>query len=240
MSSRRQNINPYEWKWTPEPNKLFEIPRSTRKSDALATKSYVQSCMRTVLEKKTIVVQNIVGNSGVPTSSGRVDPLQSFNVQQGTGDGNRTGNFIRINKVWIRWITSLPVGTPSALFRVIVLRDRQTNGSTPVVADIIEFATGGGAAGYNDDNVKTVGGDRFTIISDKWFAVNSSLGASDATSGTHYTAWTQVVSGSTVVHYKANAGAITDVVSGETFVLTYCNQAAGNIQGQVQIEFQDQ
>jgi hypothetical protein len=196
--------------------------------------------MRTVLEKKTIVVQNIVGNSGVPTSSGRVDPLQCFNITQGTGDGNRTGNFVKVTHVWIRWNTSLPVGTPSALFRLIVFRDRQTNGSIPAVTDVIESATGGGAAGYNDDFVKLVGGDRFTILSDKWFAVNSSLGASDATSGSHYSAWTQRISGDQTVHYKANAGAITDIVSGETFCLSYCNQAAGIIQGQAQIEFLDQ
>jgi hypothetical protein len=196
--------------------------------------------MRNVLEKKTVVVQNVVGASGIPGTSGRVDPIQTYNIIQGTGDGNRTGNFIKVSNVWLRWSTALPVGTPSALFRCIVFRDNQTNGATPAVADVIEFATGGGASGYNDDNVKTVGGARFQILSDKWFAVSSGVGASDATSGTHYTAWTQRIPVVGVVHFKATTGAITDVVSGETFVLTYSNGAAAVLQAQAQIEFQDQ
>jgi hypothetical protein len=196
--------------------------------------------MRNILEKKTIVIQNVVGNSGVPTSSGRVDPLGSYNIVQGTGDGNRTGNFVKVSKLWLRFFTLLPVGTSNSLFRVIVFRDSNTNGATPAVADVIEFGTGGGAAGYNDDNVKLVGGARFTILFDKWFSVNSALGAADASSGTHYTAWTTTSSAPGVVHFDAAAGNITDIVSGETFILTFASAAAAVLQCSAQLQFQDQ
>jgi hypothetical protein len=239
MSSRRQNINPYEWQWSPPPNKVFELPRKDRRNDALASKKYVKACMRNILEKKTIPIQNVIGNAGVPTNSGRVDPIQSYNIVQGTGDGNRTGNFVRVTRVWLRFNTNLPVGVASALFRVIVFRDSNTNGATPTVASVIEFSTGGGGAGYNDDNVRTVGGARFTILSDKWFAVNSTLGAADASSGTHYTAWTLSLRNPTVVHYNGAAATIADIVSGEIFILTYSNFNTAAVQCQAQIEFQD-
>lgn len=240
MSRRRDFLRNDGWYWSPDPNKKFELPRTGRPNDALASKKYVQSCMRNMLEKKSIVIQNVVGNSGVPTSSGRVDPLGSFNIVQGTGDGNRTGNFVKVSKIWLRWFTLLPVGTSNSLFRAIVFRDSNTNGATPTVADVIEFATGGGAAGYNDDNVKQVGGARFTILSDKWFSVNSSLGAADASSGTHYTAWSQSSAAPTVVRFDASAGNITDVVSGETFILTFASAAAAVLQCSAQLQFQDQ
>jgi hypothetical protein len=240
MSNRRQNINPYEWQWSPPPNKVFELPRSVRRNDALASKKYVQQCMRNVLEKKTIPIQNVIGNTGLPTSSGRVDPIQTYNIQQGTGDGNRTGNFIRVSRVWLRFNTNLPVGVASSLIRVIVFRDSNTNGATPAVADVIEYATGGGGAGYNDDNVKTVGGARFTILMDRWFAVNSTLGAADASSGTHYTAFTHIVRKPGIVQFKAAGTAITDIVSGEIFILTWVQFNTVSVQCSAQIEFQDQ
>jgi len=240
MSRRRDFLRNDGWYWSPDPSKKFELPRTTRPGESLASKKYVQACMRNILEKKTIVIQNAIGNSGVPTNSGRVDPLGSYNIIQGTGDGNRTGNFVTLTKIWLRFLTLLPVGTPSALFRVIVFRDSNTNGVTPTVADVIEFSTGGGGAGYNDDNVKLVGGARFTILSDRWFSVNSSLGAADASSGSHYTAWTQIKANPGVVHYDASAGAITDIVSGEIFILTYSSAAAAVVQVSAQLQFQDQ
>jgi hypothetical protein len=237
---RRQIYGDDNWYWSPDPRKKFELPRNSRPNDALASKKYVQTCMRNALEKKTIVVQNLIGNSGVPTTSGRVDPLQTYNIIQGTGDGNRTGNFVKVSRVWLRFNANLPAGVPAALFRVIVFRDRNTNGATPAVSDVIEFGTGGGAAGYNDDNVTLVGGARFTILSDKWFSINASLGSADASSGTHISAWVHQLTSPSVVHFKASAGAIADVVSGETFILTYAGHNSAVVQCQAQIEFIDQ
>jgi len=239
MSRRRGFLNGNSndgWYWSPDPSKKFELPRN-RANEALASKKYVKSCMRNILEKKTICVQNCVGAAGVP-GAGRVDPLGSFNILQGTGDGNRTGNFVKLTKVWFRFFTLLPVGVPTALYRVIIFRDSNTNGATPAFLDVLD-ATGGGAAGYNDDNVTKVGGARFKILHDRWFAVNSSLGAADASSGSHNTAWTLTFLNPGAVQYDTFVGNITDIVSGEIFILTYCNAATGVVNCSAQIEFQD-
>lgn len=217
----------------------YELPKYPRKNEALANKKYVQRCMRTLLEKKTVVVQNVIGNAGAPTSAGRVDPIQSFNIIQGTGDGNRTGNFIQIDKVTLRFSCTLPTGTPTSLYRVVVFADRQTNGATPAVTDVIETGTGGIAAGYNDDNVTAVGGGRFRILRDLWFSLSSGVGASDATSASVQKAFTCILKGPFKVHYDATAAAITDIVSGEIFVLTAANGTAALVQAQCQIQFVD-
>lgn len=217
----------------------FEMGEKSRSDYAVANRKYVKKCMRTMLEKKSIVVQNAIGNSGVPTSSGRVDPIQSYNISQGTGDGNRTGNFIEINKITLRFNAFIPVGTPSSLYRVIVFQDRQTNGATPAVTDVIQTGTGGISAGYNADNVTAVGGSRFRILSDKWFVINAGAGAADASSTTTYKAWTLTLKGKYKVHYDTNTGAIADIVSGEIFILTGCNGTNATIQCQEQIAFVD-
>lgn len=206
---------------------------------ALASKKYVKRCMRTMLEKKTIVVQNVVGNSGAPTSSGRVDPLGSFNIIQGTGDGNRTGNFVQLDYVVLRFLLTIPVGTPTSAYRIIIFSDRQTNGATPAVTDVIETGTGGIAAGYNDDNVVTVGGARFRILRDQWFTICSGLGAADASSGTTQKAFTIKLKGPFKVHYDTTTGAIADIVSGEIFVLTAASGTSALVQVQAQIQFVD-
>lgn len=235
----RRNTQPWDDDAYMGIGQTFAIPRRIRRNDALATKKYVKRCMTMQLEKKTIVVQNMIGNSGIPTSTGRVDPIQSYNIVQGTGDGNRTGNFVQVKGIWLRFICTLPTGTPYSTYRVVVFTDRQTNGSTPAITDVLETATGGIGAGYNDDNVTKVGGARFRVIRDKWFAVNSGVGASDATSASQGKAFQMYLKGPFTVHYKANAGAITDIVSGEIFVATLANGTNASIQCQVQIMFVD-
>lgn len=206
---------------------------------AYASKKYVKRCMSTMLEKKTIVLTGIIGNGGIPTSTGRVDPLGSFNIIQGTGDGNRTGNFIEIKKVVIRFNGSIPVGTPNSNFRVIIFTDKQVNGATPAITDVIETGTGGMMAGYNDDLVIQVGGPRFKILMDKLYTVNCGAGAADASSTTTAYTFTKVLNGPFKVHYDTTTGAIADIVSGEIFIATVANGTNAVVACSAQITFVD-
>lgn len=218
----------------------FEMGAPVRRGNyAIANKKYVQRCMRNMLEKKSIVVQNVIGASGIPTATGRVDPIGSFNIVQGTGDGNRTGNFVQIDKIWLRFACNIPTGTPSSLYRVVVFQDKQTNGATPAVTDLIETGTGGMLAGYNDDNVNKVGGTRFNILRDELFTINSGVGASDATSAVAYRTFSMVLKGPFKIHYDTNTTAIADIVSGEINIATFANGTNAVVQCQCQIAFVD-
>jgi len=209
---------------------------------SLATKTYVKRCMRMAIEVKSIPVQNIVGNGGVPTTAGRVDPLQSFNIIQGNTDQNRDGNFVKPKKLTVRMFISLAADNVApALVRVILFQDKQTNGANPAVTDVITSGTGGVAAGYNPDNVIGSGGHRFRILSDKFMCINPDAVVDAANTLGRYQCWTTVIGGKRLspIRYDATAGVITDIVSGEINVLTMSDNNTVLVNGSTQMLFTD-
>lgn len=190
-----------------------------------------------IAEKKEITVVNSVGNGGVPTTAGRVDPLGTFNIIQGTTDDTRTGNVIKVKTATCRLICQLPADIDAATFRYIIFKDGQTNGATPAFADVL--ATASTAAGYNGDNVRKVGGARFTILYDQLFCLNSHGLKADSAA----VDWTRVIRLAArklgQVRYDASAGAITDIVNGEFFILTISDSATASMNVSTQFTYQD-
>lgn len=222
---------------------VFEFPPSKRNaSKILATRKYVKRCMANQLEKKSIAIQNFVGGSGVPGTAGQVDPLQSFNIRQGTTDDDRTGSFIRRDRLTLRMLANTVADTLApVMFRCIIFFDKQTNGATPAVADVITSGSGGMLAGYNANNVIGSGGNRFRILKDSFFVINPDTVVDASNTLARGRVWTWVFHGKKLgtVHYDADAGAITDIVSGELNVLTIADNASAVIQGSLQMLFTD-
>lgn len=220
---------------------IFEFPPRTA-SKTLATRKYVKRCMRNQLEKKSLPIQNFVGTSGVPGTAGQVDPLQSFNIRQGTTDDDRTGNFVRRTRLTVRMLANTVADTLApVMFRVIFFYDKQTNGATPAVADVITSGTGGMLAGYNPNNVLGYGGTRFRILKDSFFVINPDTVVDASNTLARGRVWTWVWHGAKLgtIQFDADAGAITDIVSGEINVLTISDSATAVIQGSSQMQFVD-
>jgi len=185
----------------------------------LATRTYVKRCMAMQLERKSIMNFTVVGNSGVPTTSGRVDPIGSFAITQGLTDSTRTGNFVKINQIVYRGAVTVPADITSPIvYRQIFFVDKQTNGATPAVTDVI--TSGSHFAGYNPDNVIGAGGSRFRVLRDFFGVINSdaTFGTSPASNPRRKVIFARL-KGPFPIHYDATAGAITDIVSGEIFSL---------------------
>ena len=180
------------------------------KKRSLATKTYVKKCMRNALATKEITVTGVIGNSGVPTTSGRVDPIGTFNIIEGNSDDDREGNWITRDSVVFRFICQKPAADVSgALFRVVIFHDSQTNGATPAITDVLATGTGGVACGFNGDNVVGWGGKRFKIIKDYMFNINSQASGATGESLLASRSWTYRMKGGGTVHFDSSAGTIS-------------------------------
>lgn len=230
--------------YAPTPSTLYNRRYRSYGPVPRPVKKYVKRCMRLMAETKEAIIEDIVGNGGVPTTAGRVDPIQTFMITQGSTDSTREGNHLQIDKLYLRGRAVLPDDQRSAVFRVIVFRDSQTNGASPAYSDILVSTNP--FAGYNGDNVNKVGGRRFRILFDTLFTINS--GSSHADAGATPTAIKSTETkriiqrsfkGPFNVHFDASAGAITDIVSGEIFVLSISDNNTAIVQFTSQIKFID-
>lgn len=220
-----------------------EYTMGSKKPTTLATKKYVQRCMKMAVEKKELTITGIVGNGGVPTTAGRVDPAQTFNIIQGNADDQREGNFITRTKYVARIRAATPANAQDVSFRIILVHDKQTNGATPAITDILTTGTGGVAGGFNGDNVVGYGGTRFRVLRDSGpFSLNPTvLNGATPTTMTCARSWTWSFGpkGLGKVQFDATAGAITDIVSGELFWVTISDNATGNLTVTAQLCYTD-
>lgn len=201
-----------------------------------ATKRYVKRCMKTMLEHKSAAVANIIG--AAPTATGRVDPIQTFIIGQGITDADRTGNFIKLDKVCLRFLATLATDGLSSSYRVIIFRDKQVNGAVPAITDLVTTGTGGMFGGFNPNNVVSYGGTRFQVLREYMFNLTSPNG-NVTTSAVTQKAWKVTIKNPGPVQYDATAIAITDIVSGELFVASFASVASSLVQAQVQILYHD-
>lgn len=206
------------------------------KPKTLATRKYVKKCMKSMVAVKAADTPALIG--AAPTTAGRVDPIRSFQITEGSSDADRTGNWIKRDWVRLRFLAEKPLGTlPAIYFRIVVFRDSQTNGGTPAVADVLSSAAV--QSGYNADNVSAVGGKRFTILRDYFFVLNSQAAGATAESLVNAKAWTTTIKNAGVVHYDATGGTIADIVSGEIFILSLTTSATAPVQCQAEIKYHD-
>lgn len=142
----------------------------------------------------------------------------------------------------VRWTCAIGTGSFTDSFRAILVFDKQTNGATPAITDIL--STANTLSGFNGDNVIGYGGTRFRILRDSGpFSINGMpYGAvgnfAGVTQGRSFT-WTFGPKGLGTCQFDASAGAITDIVSGELFVVTICTGATGSMQCNSQLVYQD-
>jgi len=139
-------------------------------------------------------------------------------IVQGDGDNNREGNIIHIKR--LKFLFTAFDSVPS-LVRVIVFVDRQANGSTPTVTDVLDSASY--LAQYSELNVVGHGGSRFTILWDHTWTVNPQIAATATYGSTFAKDFTMKMP----VTYIANAGTAADVSKNNIWLLSISSTTTG-------------
>lgn len=161
-------------------------------------------------------------------------------IPQGTTDITRIGNKVTITDINIRLILNMDdtttAGFTKGIFRMIVFIDKQCNGATAGVADLLD---GGvlGAGVYSFRELDQV--DRFTILKDKVYNLPQVTANPLHTSLTdHYIKWGKKCS--VPIHFSAATGAITEIKSNNLGVLFISNNTAVNVAvGLCRVKFTD-
>lgn len=196
-------------------------------------KKYVKDCMSRMVEKK-VAVLGPTGTLTAPTTAGAVSSAQILaSITQGSGDAQRAGNVIHVDRYLLSGYVTIPAAAANSIFRIIVFRDLQANGTTPVVTDILNTASF--YAFYNTSTVTSVGGARYVILKDHKFVSNSSLAAS---APIYSFEWDLPKTRMTVT-YLGNTGTSTDVGTNNVWVLAIASDATSTYALSGQVHYRD-
>lgn len=179
-------------------------------------KRYVKGCMNRLLEIKTYN-QAPSGNI-TPGTGGTMTGGLCNAITQGDGDNQREGNVIHIKKLSFLFTA---FDTVPSLVRVIVFIDRQSNGSTPTVTDVLDSASY--LSQFSELTVVGHGGTRFSILMDKTWTINPQITAT-AGYGAHITKTFKL---KMPVTYIANAGTAGDVSKNNIWLLSISSTTTG-------------
>lgn len=112
------------------------------------------------------------------SSTGTIASASLCTVASGTGESQRIGRKITISSIHLRVVASLNATTTASNtddgLRVILYWDKQCNGASAAVTDILET---GDYLSYNNLSNK----NRFTILADKMVDVSATAGAYNGT-----------------------------------------------------------
>lgn len=148
-------------------------------------------------------------------------------VPQGTTDQTRVGNKITLKNINLRGFASnddAAAGTlQPGILRVILFVDKQANGATATVTDILQSASI--SSFRNMDQV-----DRFVILKDQFYktvvTVTNSTGTPHSDQGN--TLWKMSVKCNIDVHFSSTTGAITELKSNNVGLLYVTDQTTCN------------
>lgn len=178
------------------------------------------------------------GNTNLSATGAILDD-SLLEIAAGTGESNRIGRKITVKKISIRGFFKAATATASAntgnRCRIIVYLDKQANGATAAVGDILEDADINGFR-----NLTNVG--RFYVLYDKIMNVNNLAGAGNGTTdnyGEAHYGFQMHKSCSIPIEYSGTAGAITEFASNNIGVLAIDEESNAAIQYRWRVRFTD-
>jgi len=193
---------------------------------APAVKQYVKGCMDRLLEIKSY---NTAVIDTVPGPAGALLLVPVEDIIQGDGDNERSGNLIHIKRVKFNYTIFDNV---SALVRFIWFVDRQSNGTTPTLTQVLQSASF--TSVYNTTNVIGNGGQRFWIVADETKIVNPGTAVTTALPLQRKTFNLKMP-----VTYLASTGAATDVGTNNVWCFAICNNATCTVRHQCTVTYTD-
>lgn len=171
------------------------------KRSTKSVKDLVKSAISRNQEKKESNVYSLNHPLGSPQASGwvassiRLSPgTNGFSIPNGTGQGNRIGNKIRVEKAWFKGIIS-PMqfdattnGQPSPMqIRMILLKDKFRATSQPAAIGLDLFQSGSTSLGPSNDlvdQIMDINQDRYQVYHEQrmklGFAENTGTGSNAA------------------------------------------------------------
>ncbi len=172
---------------------------------------------------------------GALTGTNQLNTINT--VVQGTGETERIGRRITVHRIEMKYNLTLLEQADGAqandIVRMIVYLDRQTNGTSAVITDILESNNF-----QSFRNLANVG--RFKIIVDKTVQMNTYAGAGNGTtdqfsSMTRFKKWSIKVK--IPIEYNSTTGTLPEVRSNNIgiFMLTKSGNSALN--GKIRIRF---
>ncbi len=119
-----------------------------------------------------------VDEGNVP-SAGAIAAASVLEIPEGTGESERVGRKITVKQIGWRFHQTIEAstssGTTSNVFRVMLYWDKQTNGATATVTDILSTAN---YQSFNNLNNR----GRFRILMDRTYGLNAHAGGGNGTS----------------------------------------------------------
>lgn len=177
----------------------------------------------------------------VITTAGIISYISLNRIPQGVTESTRVGRKCVLTKIMLRgYIQATPVlGTsvPCAYTRIIVYLDKQANGATAIVTDILETAD---EKSFN--NLSNSG--RFHILKDKNLTLNTHYGAGTDTLN-YMVPFRFFHKCRYPLEFSSTTGAITELRSNNVGVLAITGVASGTVAPQVlvltsRVRFSDQ
>lgn len=162
---------------------------------------------------------------------------------------NRIGNEIEMKSLHMIGNIGLTANTltgVSEYTRIMILYDRQPNGSFPAVADVLaSYSSTGSVSSTSYDHLNPNNSDRFRVLADLRYGFTNNLAA---TTQCHQAAALDYTNPNIAVNrfinlkglttkYKASAGTIGDISSGSLLVFTIGNIAASSEGYNVNLSF---
>lgn len=152
-------------------------------------------------------------------------------LQTGAGYFNRIGSKIRMKSIQLRGVITQSATAVEGYLRMLIVYDKQSNGTLPDLVDIIESRNNAGTALTTIySQAKTENRERFEIIRDKvWRNPSATFTGGVQTNGPSYPgvddSWEFnefIKLNSKKVSYKNSTGGISDITTGSLMVFFFC------------------
>ncbi len=160
-------------------------------------------------------------------------------IPQGTGEAERVGRKCTLRSINYRYTMTLnttgTIANTSATVRVIVFHDKQANGATATVTNILESA-----AFLSFNNLANK--NRFRTLHDKIYSLESHAGAGNGTSDGFAEATTfgsAFIKCNIPLEFDSTAGAITELKSSNIGILWIVSQNLVTVVGTVRVRYTD-
>ncbi len=183
-----------------------------------------------------------VQGGAVSVATGGTIPLATYvGMQQGTTSSTRIGRRIVIRSIGVTLTLSIPQSSTAAdasdIIRCILVYDKQPNGAQPAFGDIIE---GAGFDRYRNLDFTR----RFVLLHDKCYRLNSMGAASVASPAIITLENSQCIrifkSGLALpVYYDTDVGDITDVQTGNLFMIFFAQAGVCTIDSTARIRYSE-
>lgn len=165
-------------------------------------------------------------------SAGEVDNGM-LNIAAGTGESDRIGRKINVTGVNLRARFTLPAGglAPDVV-RLMLVQDKQSNGTTANVTDVLETAS---IWSFNNLANK----NRFKIIRDKICPLNFTAGAAALEDFVHTEEWYVRLKRPMPIEYDGATGALTERRSNNLFLLAISDAGQGDVECWTRVRYAD-